>query len=164
MVRTSVPAESASAEQTVRYYKELSNVERAFRSLKSVDLKVRPIYHHLADRVKAHVLLCMLAWYVEWHIRQALAPILFDDHQPAVGESARKSIVAPAQRSTAALAKAHRRRTEDDMPVHSFQTLLADLRTIARNTVSVADTTLTITTTATPLQQRVFDLLKVPLR
>jgi transposase len=164
VVRTSVPAESASAEQTVRYYKELSNVERAFRSLKSVDLKVRPIYHHLADRVKAHVLLCMLAWYVEWHMRQALAPILFDDHQPAVGESARESIVAPAQRSAAALAKAHRKRTEDDMPVHSFQTLLADLRTIARNTVSVADTTLTITTNPTPLQQRVFDLLRVPLR
>lgn len=164
VVRTSVPAKSASAEQTVRYYKELSQVERAFRSLKSVDLKVRPIYHHLADRVKAHVLLCMLAWYVEWHMRQALAPILLDDHQPALGESARESIVAPAQRSTAALLKAHRKRTEEDMPVHSFQTLLADLRTIARNTVSVVDTTLTITTTPTPAQQRAFDLLKVPLR
>ena len=97
VVRTSVRMESASAEQTVRYYKELSNVERAFRSMKSVDLKVRPIHHHLADRVKAHVLLCMLAWYVEWHMRQALRPILFEDHQPATGESARESIVAPAQ-------------------------------------------------------------------
>lgn len=164
VVRTSVRMESASAEQTVRYYKELSNVERAFRSMKSVDLKVRPIHHHLADRVKAHVLLCMLAWYVEWHMRQALRPILFEDHQPATGESARESIVAPAQRSAAALLKAHRKRTEDDLPVHSFQTLLSDLKTIARNTVSVADATLTITTTPTPLQQRVFDLLNISLR
>ena len=120
VVRTSVRMESTSAEQTVRYYKELSNVERAFRSMKSVDLKVRPIHHHLADRVKAHVLLCMLAWYVEWHMRHALRPILFEDHQPATGESARESIVAPAQRSAAALLKAHRKRTEDDLPVHSF--------------------------------------------
>jgi transposase len=164
VVRTSVPVESASAEQTVRYYKELSNVERAFRSLKSVDMKVRPIYHHLADRVRAHVLLCMLAWYVEWHMRQALASILFDDHLPAAGESMRKSIVAPAQRSTAALVKAHRKRTEDDLPVHSFQTLLADLRTIARNTVSVAGAIITITTTPTLLQQRVFDLLNTSFR
>jgi transposase len=164
VVRTSVPAESASAEQAVRYYKELSNVERAFRSLKSVDLKVRPIYHHLADRVKAHILLCMLAWYAEWHMRQALATILFDDHQPAAGESKRESIVAPTQRSAAALGKAHRKRTEDDLPVHSFQTLLADLRTIARNTVSLADSTLTITTTPTALQQRVFDLLHISPR
>lgn len=164
VVRTSVRIESASAEQTVRYYKELSNVERAFRSLKSMDLKVRPIHHHLADRVKAHVLLCMLAWYVEWHMRHALRPILFDDHQPAAGESARESIVAPAQRSAAALLKARRKRTEDDLPVHSFQTLLSDLKTIARNTVSVADTTLTITTTPTALQQHVFDLLNVSLR
>ena len=164
VVRTSVPAESASAEQAVRYYKELSNVERAFRSLKSVDLKVRPIYHHLADRVKAHILLCMLAWYAEWHMRQALATILFDDHQPAAGESKRDSIVAPAQRSAAALGKARRKRTEDDLPVHSFQTLLADLRTIARNSVSLADSTLTITTTPTALQQRVFDLLHISLR
>jgi transposase len=166
VVRTSVRVESASAAQTVRYYKELSNVERAFRSLKSVDMKVRPIYHHLADRVRAHVLLCMLAWYVEWHMRQALAPILFDDHQPAAGESARQSIVAPAQRSASALVKAHRKRTEDDLPVHSFQTLLADLRTIARNTVTWADNTLTLTITTTPtaLQQRVFDLLSISLR
>jgi transposase len=164
VVRTSVPAESASAEQAVRYYKELSKVERAFRSLKSVDLKVRPIYHRLADRVKAHILLCMLAWYAEWHMRQALATILFDDHQPAAGESKRKSIVAPTQRSAAALGKAHRKRTEDDLPVHSFQTLLADLRTIARNTVSLADSTLTITTTPTALQQRVFDLLHISPR
>lgn len=164
VVRTSVKAESVSAEQTVRYYKELSNVERAFRSLKSVDLKVRPIHHHLAGRVRAHVLLCMLAWYVEWHMRQALAPILFDDHQPAAGESERKSIVAPAQRSTEALNKAHRKQTEDGMPVHSFHTLLADLRTIARNAVTIGESQLSITTTPTPVQQRAFDLLKVTLR
>jgi len=164
VVRTSIKAEIASAEQTVRCYKELANVERAFRSFKSVDLKVRPIHHHLADRVRAHIFLCMLAWYVEWHMRQALAPILFDDHQPAVGESERESIVAPAQRSAEALLKVQRKQTEDGLPVHSFQTLLADLRTIARNTVLLGDTTLPITTSPTMLQQRAFDLLAVPLR
>jgi transposase len=164
VVRTSVKVETASAEQTVRYYKDLSKVERAFRSFKSVDLKVRPIHHHLADRVRAHVFLCMLAWYVEWHMRQALAPILFDDHQPAASKSARESIVAPARRSAEALLKVQRKQTEDGLPVHSFQTLLADLRTIARNTVLVGDMTLTITTSPTMLQQRAFDLLEVPLR
>jgi hypothetical protein len=129
-----------------------------------VDLKVRPIYHYAADRVRAHLLLCMLAYYVEWHMRQALAPILFDDDQPAAAEAARQSVVAPAQRSPEALAKAQTRQTEDGVPVHSFRSLLSDLRTIARNTLQFAETTLTITTTPTALQQRVFELLKVPLR
>lgn len=164
VIRTSLPAEKASAEQTVRYYKDLSVVERAFRSFKSVDLKVRPIYHHSADRVRAHVLLCMLAYYVEWHMRQLLAPILFDDHQPAAGEAARPSIVAPAQRSAEALAKAQAKRTKDGFPVHSFQTLLSDLRTIARNAVQFGANSIEITTTPTPFQHRVFELLNIPLR
>jgi hypothetical protein len=164
VIRTSVPAKTISGEQTVRYYKDLSAVERAFRCFKSVDLKVRPIYHHSADRVRAHVLLCMLAYYVEWHMRQALAPILFDDHQPAAGEVARASIVAPAQRSPEALAKAFDKQTADGFPVHSFRTLLADLRTITRNTVQFGEANLEITTTPTALQRRAFELLKVPLR
>ncbi len=82
------------SQQAVRHYKELANVERAFRSLKSVDLKIRPIHHHLEERVCAHVFLCMLAYYVEWHMRQALAPMLFDNHDPAAGEALRPSIVA----------------------------------------------------------------------
>jgi Transposase DDE domain len=163
VIRTSVPAEKISSQQAVHYYKDLSVVERAFRSFKSVDLKVRPIYHHSADRVRAHVLLCMLAYYVEWHMRQALAPLLFDDHQPSAAQAARSSIVAPAQRSSAALAKAHNKQTEDGFPVHSFRTLLSDLRTIARNSVQFGDHRMEITTTPTALQQRVFQLLKIPL-
>jgi transposase len=94
VIRTSVPAAALPADQAVRNYKRLAEVERAFRSLKSVDLKVRPIHHRLEERVRAHVLLCMLAYYVEWHMRQALAPILFDDDDPAAAEAARSSVVA----------------------------------------------------------------------
>ena len=164
VIRTSVLPEAASAEQTVRHYKSLSMVERVFRSAKSVDLKVRPIHHYLADRVRAHILLCMLAYYVKWHMRQALAPILFDDDDPAVAQAQRDSIVAPAKRSSKALDKAHSKRTEDGLPVHSFQTLLADLATVAKNTVVMNQTTMQIITTPTPLQQRALELLKVSLR
>ena len=111
IVRSNVEPEQFDAAQTVRAYKDLSKVERAFRSLKSVDLKVRPLHHRRADRVRAHVLLCMLAYYVEWHMRRDLAPLLFDDHDPAAAEQRRTSIVAPARRSPAALAKAGRKRT-----------------------------------------------------
>ena len=136
----------------------------AFRSLKSVDLKIRPIHHHLEERVCAHVFLCMLAYYVEWHMRQALAPMLFDDEEPSAGEALRASIVAPAQRSQAAEDKAHSKRTADGMPAHSFQTLLQDLRTVALNTVQLGDQTCQMVTAPTPVQQRAFDLLKVPCR
>ena len=91
VIRTSVSAEVLNSEQVVGHYKRLSDVERAFRSLKSVDLKIRPIYHHLADRVRAHVFLCMLSYYVEWHMRRALAPMLFDDDDTQAAEEARKS-------------------------------------------------------------------------
>ena len=164
VIRTSVQPEVASSEQAVFHYKSLSTVERAFRSAKSVDLKVRPIHHYLSDRVRAHVLLCMLAYYVEWHMRRALAPILFDDHDRATARTQRQSIVAPATRSPKALQKVHSQRTEDDLPVHSFQTLIADLATITKNTVVLNQSSMQIFTTPTSLQQRALDLLKVPLR
>ena len=115
VLRTSVVRQVLSAEETLRNYKRLSAVERAFRSLKSVDLKVRPIHHRLADRVRAHVLLCMLAAYVEWHMKQALSPLLFIDEEPQAGEALRSSVVAPAQRSPAALEKTQSHRTNDGL-------------------------------------------------
>ncbi|MDP2726482.1 MAG: IS1634 family transposase [Dehalococcoidia bacterium] len=127
VIRTSVPVTRFSAEDTVRAYKDLSAVERAFRSLKTVDLKVRPFFHRLAERIRGHVLLCMLAFYVEWHMRRSLAPLLFDDEEPKVAESLRASIVSPAMRSLSAQRKAQRKRTDDGLPVYSFQTLLKDL-------------------------------------
>jgi len=166
IVRSNVEPEQLDATQTVRAYKDLAKVERAFRCFKSVDLKVRPFYHRRADRVRAHVLLCMLAYYVEWHMRRALAPLLFDDHDPAAAEQQRTSIVAPARRSKAAVAKARRKRTDDDLPVHSFRTLLTDLGTLAANTMQVADSeaTFTLQTQPTLLQQRCFELLGVTPR
>ena len=135
IVRTSLTAAELDAEGTVRAYKRLSAVERAFRSLKTVDLKVRPIFHHAANRVRAHVFLCMLAYYVEWHMRQRLKPLLFDDDDAAAAEAARPSIVAPAEVSASAKNKARRKRTADGLPVHSFRTLLGDLATVAKNRV-----------------------------
>ena len=163
IVRSNVEPEQFDAAQTVRAYKDLSKVERAFRSLKSVDLKVRPIYHRRADRVRAHVLLCMLAYYVEWHMRQDLAPLLFDDHDPAAAERQRSSVVRKAKRSPAARAKAARKRTAEDLPVHSFRTLLTDLGTLTANTMQVAgsDATFALLTEPTPVQQRCFELLGV---
>lgn len=162
VIRTSVSEGRIASEDTVRAYKDLSKVERAFRSIKTVDLKVRPIFHWLDDRIRAHVFLCMLAYYVEWHMRRKLAPILFDDHERAEAEALRDSIVSRAPRSEAARAKDATRRTEDDLPVHSFRSLLADLGTLAKNRVRLADapgTELELTTLPTPLQQRAFDLL-----
>lgn len=161
VIRTNVTTAQASGEDAVRYYKELSNVERAFRTMKSVDLKVRPIHHRLENRVRAHIFLCMLAYYVEWHMRRLLAPMLFDDADPAAGEAQRSSVVAPAQRSPQALQKARTKRTADGQPVHSFRTLLEDLRTIALNTVTLGASSFEMTTTPTPLQQQALDLLKV---
>jgi transposase len=136
VIRTSVPTEVLDAESSVGTYKRLSEVERAFRSYKTVDLKVRPIYHHLADRVRAHVFLCMLAYYVEWHMRQKLAPILFDDDEHEMAEILRKSVVAPAERSPKALEKARTKQTDEGLPVQSFQSLLKDLATIAKQHIS----------------------------
>jgi len=167
VLRTSGAAEALDAASTVRAYKSLATVERAFRSLKTVDLYVRPIGHRLTERVRAHVLLCMLAYYVEWHMRQALAPLLFDDDDKAMAEAQRSSVVAPAQRSPRARRKAQTQQTEDGSPVHSFQTLLRDLGTITKNQIRFVHSPLETTemlTTPTRLQQRVLDLLQVPLR
>jgi len=167
VIRTNVPAEELGPTETVTVYKGLSVVERAFRSMKTMDLKVRPIHHRLVTRVRSHVLLCMLAYYVEWHMRQALAPVLFDDHEREAAEEARTSIVAPAQRSKAAKRKASSKRCEDGSPVHSFQTLLADLATIVRNRVrpeGASESFFELTTTPTAVQRRALDLLGVSLR
>lgn len=166
IVRTSLAAEVLSDEATVRSYKSLSQVERAFRCIKTVDLQVRPVHHWLADRVRAHVFLCMLAYYLEWHMRQKLAPLLFDDTDKEAAEAARKSVVASAQRSPAAIRKQTTGVTPEGMPVHSFQTLLADLGTLARNTIVTAitaDHKLTVFTRPTPVQQRAFALMEVAL-
>jgi transposase len=162
VVRTSVAVETLGDADTVRNYKSLARVERAFRCIKTVDLNVRPVYHWLEDRVRAHVLLCMLAYYLEWHMRQCLAPMLFDDTYKEEAEALRRSVVAPAQRSKAALKKQTTGVTPDGLPVHSFHTLLADLATMARNTISTAINPLyplTVVTRPTPVQQKAFDLL-----
>jgi hypothetical protein len=167
VIRTNVPAKVLGATETVRVYKGLSVVERAFRCMKTMDLKIRPIHHRLAPRVRSHVFLCMLAYYVEWHMRQALAPVLFDDHEREAAEEARTSIVAPAQRSPAAKRKAASKTCEDGTPVHSFQTILADLTTIVRNRMRPRDAggaTFESTTTPTVVQRRALDLLGVSLR
>ena len=166
VVRTSLPAATLDDAATVRGYKSLSLVERAFRCMKTVDLQVRPVYHWLADRVRAHVCLCMLAYYLEWHMRQRLASMLFDDTDKEAAEAQRASVVAQAQRSPAAVAKQTTGLTADGLPVHSFRTLLADLATLARNTITTAispNYPLTVVTRPTQIQQRAFDLLAVPV-
>lgn len=167
VIRTSVAAETLSPEDTVLSYKRLAQVERAFRSLKTVDLKIRPIHHRLASRVRAHVFICMLAYYVEWHMRRALAPMLFDDNDKDAAARRRKSAVAKAQRSQEAERKAHTKLTSEGDPVHSFQSLLRDLATVVKNRVQPKDRStqpFEIITTPTPLQQRALDLLSVSHR
>jgi hypothetical protein len=134
VIRTSVKPEVLSATETIKTYKSLSQVEQAFRSFKTVDLKVRPIYHYTSPRVKAHIFLCMLAYYVEWHMREKLAPLLFDEDDWEAARAKQVSVVK-AVVSSATLAKAKTKRTVDDYPVHSFQTLLADLGTLVKNEV-----------------------------
>jgi hypothetical protein len=165
--RTRVSSDVLSPARTVSAYKSLAGVERAFRSLKTVDLYVRPMGHRLAERVRAQVFLCMWAYYVEWHMREALAPLLFDDDDKAAGEAQRASVVDLAQRSPRALRQVHTQRTDEGMPVQSFQTLLQDLATVAKNRIhfggSALETTMYTTPTPTPLQQRALDLLQVSL-
>jgi transposase len=166
VVRTTVSAERLACEEVVRSYKSLSAVERAFRSLKTMDLHIRPIHHHKADRVRAHVFLCMLSYYVEWHMRRALVPLLFDDEDKPAGEALRSSVVAPAERSPAAQHKATTKRTADGGPVHSFVTLIRDLGTLVKNRVQPrtdgADA-FDMITKPTPIQKKAFDLLNVRL-
>ena len=166
VIRTSVKTEILISENTVRAYKDLSTVERAFRCFKTVDLKIRPIFHWLDDRIRAHVFLCMLAYYVEWHMREKLAPLLFEDHDRAAAAAARTSIVQPAPRSDAARAKDKTKQTADGLPVHSFRTLLVDLGTLAKNRVRLEGETgseFYELTQPTLLQQRALDLLSVTL-
>ena len=166
VIRTSLPAEALSAPQAVCTYKSLAQVERAFRCLKTISLKVRPINHWLNDRVRAHVLLCMLAYYVEWHMRRALAPMLFADDDDEAADLDDCGVVAPKRPSPRAKAKASTKQTAEGQPVHSFATLLADLTTIVKNTLCwKGPQALTIekTTLPTAVQQRAFELLALKL-
>jgi hypothetical protein len=163
VVRTSLTRDRLEPEETVRCYKNLSRVERAFRSIKTLDLKVRPIYHRLADRVKAHILLCLLAYYVKWHLMEAWRPLLFADDQPPAYPL--PNPVAPAQRSAAAQQKIQSKQLPDGTEVHSFQTLLDSLSTLMRNTCrqrtgGSQEPTFTLDTQPDAEQQRAYDLLK----
>jgi hypothetical protein len=164
VVRTNVDAAVLSGADAVTAYKGLSVVERAFRSIKTVDLQVRPIFHWNADRVRAHVLLCMLAYYVEWHMRQLLKPMLFDDEDLDIVHAARTSPVTKAQRSDSAKQKDRSKQNSDGVPVHSFRTLLKDLATLTYNITHTAtnpNAKIVITTRPTPLQEKAFKLLAV---
>lgn len=167
VVRTDLASQMLDATAAVRAYKDLANVERAFRCIKTIDLEVRPIHHRLADRVRAHVLLCMLAYYLEWHMRKDLRPIIFEDHDKAAALAARRSIVAKAERSEAAEIKAATKRTHDGLPVHNFRSLLADLATVTRNTMAMGQnpqTTFVLYPKLTALQERAFQLLDTQIR
>jgi transposase len=163
IIRTSVPQARMDAADCVRNYKALANVERAFRSLKTVDLKVRPIHHRTADRVRAHILLCMLAYYVEWHMREAWRELMFADTDQAA--KAVRDPVAPARRSKAALDKAASHTLDDGTPVHSFSTLMAELATVVRNTCRTPSAgpqapTFDILTTPNAKQRRALELIE----
>jgi hypothetical protein len=161
IIRTSLDAAHMDGADCVRNYKALANVERAFRSLKTVDLKLRPIHHRLADRVRAHILLCMLAYYVEWHMREAWRELMFADEDQQA--KATRDPVAPAKRSQAALAKVAAHTLDDGTPAHSFSTLMAELSTIVRNTCRTPGRdgpTFNITTTPNAKQQRALEMLE----
>ncbi|CCK59089.1 IS1634 family transposase [Mycobacterium canetti] len=162
VLRTSLPTHALERDDVVLRYKDLADVERFFRTL-NTELDVRPIRHRLADRVRAHMFLRMLSYYISWHMKQALAPILFADNDKPAAAAKRANPVAPAQRSDQALNKAARKRTHNDEPVHSFTSLLTDLATICANHIQPSDDlpAFTKTTTPTPLQRRAFDLLAV---
>ena len=166
VLRTSLPEKELGATDVVRAYKRLSVVEQAFRVSKDFALQVEPIRHRREDRVRAHVFVCMLAFYVWKHMEEALAPILFTDHDKPGAEARRASIVAPARRSEAAVKKVRRKRTEEGHPLHAFDTLLKDLATLTKNTVRVGHTEITFEQYAEPtqLQARAFQLLDVSYR
>jgi transposase len=165
VLRTSVAKTVLGAEDTVRAYKDLAKVERAFRCLKTVDLHVRPIHHRLEERVRTHVFLCMLAYYVEWHLRRAWAPLLFAEDDPADAAQRRGSPVKPARRSASAEAKAYTKKTPEGDTVHRFRGLLDHLATLTKNTIQPTGDLPSFDrlTVPTPLQQKAFDLLEVPI-
>ena len=163
IIRTSVSAAQMDAADCVRNYKSLANVERAFRSLKTIDLKVRPIHHRTAERVRAHIFLCMLAYYVEWHMREAWRELMFADTEQHA--KATRDPVAPAKRSKQALAKVARHTLHDGTPAHSLSTLMAELATLVRNTCRTPHAgsdapTFEVLTTPNSKQQRAFELLQ----
>lgn len=163
VIRSSVAAPDMDSAECVRHYKSLANVERAFRTLKSVDLRIRPIHHRLAERVRAHIFLCMLAYYVEWHVREAWRELLFADADQSA--KATRDPVAPAQRSAAAERKATTGQLADGTPAHSFTTLMQELSCIVRNTCRVphaanSSQTFDIVTTPNPKQQRALELVQ----
>ena len=163
VVRSSVDKKRMDSDKVVENYKSLAKVERAFRCIKTVDLSLRPIYHRNEERIRSHVFICMLAYYVEWHMREKLRPVLFADDDQESAVAARKSIVAPAQRSESAKRKDATRRTSDDFPVQSFHDILQDLGTLCRNRIRIPefDSEFDKLTQATPYQQHVLDLLGV---
>jgi Transposase DDE domain len=168
VIRTSMPAEHLDAAETVQAYKDLSRIERAFRSLKTVDLEIRPIRHWTAQRVRAHVFLCMLAYHVEWLLRDALAPLLFHDTDLEAARAERASPVAKTEPSEAAKAKKATKRSADGQRVMSFGDLIAHLGTLTRNTMRVPlrpKHRFTLYSNPTPLQEAAFKLLDLnPLR
>jgi len=162
VIRTSLSKEQMSGEDAVRSYKRLSNVERAFRSFKGIDLKVRPIHHHLEDRVRAHIFLCMLACYVHWHMKEVWRELLFSDEEQEAKKI--RDPVAPALRSAKALKKVHRKRLDDGTEVHSFHTLLTELSTIVRNTCQrkgrgPGEPSFTMTTISSAKQKQALELI-----
>jgi transposase len=162
VIRTSLSSDQMDTGSCVRSYKLLAKVERGFRSLKTIDLKIRPIHHRLEDRVRAHIFLCMLSYYVEWHMREAWRELLFSDEDQDVQKT--RDPVAPAQRSESAKRKASRKRLDDGSPVHSFSTLLANLASIVRNTCRAPGTgarapSFQVTTTTSPYQARAMHLI-----
>ena len=164
VIRTSLPADQLDPNAAVAAYKSLSRVERAFRSIKTVDLKVRPVFHYSTERVRAHVFLCMLAYYVEWHMRERLKPMLFDDEFIEEAQAIKVSAVAKAQRSDHAKDKDARKHADDGTPLHSFHTLMQDLGTLAYNITYTAlnpKAKIILTTRPTPLQDKAFKLLGV---
>jgi DDE family transposase len=165
VLRTSLPENALATDDVVLRYKGLQDVEWFFRTLNS-ELDVRPIRHRLADRVRAHMFLRMLSYYLSWHMKQRLAPILFQDNDKPAAAAKRANPVAAAQRSDEALAKAARKRTQDGTPIHSFTSLLDDLATICANQIQPAEDmpAFTMITTPTPLQRQAFDLLGVSHR
>ena len=159
VIRTSVPTETLDAPGALSAYKDLARLERDFRSMKADDLDLRPIHHYLTDRVRAHVLICMLACYLSWHLRSALAPLTYTDEHPP----ARDNPVAPATRSQTADTKASRHRDTNGEPLHSFRGLLDHLATLTRNTITLGGATFDKITTPTTTQRRAFELIGAPI-
>ena len=164
VIRTSLPETAMSSEKTVGAYKSLSSVERAFRSLKTVDLEIRPIYHRMTDRVKSHVFLCMLAYYVEWQMKQKLAPLLFAEEDREGASAERKDIVSPSVASKTTQKKAALHKTEEGLPIQTFRGLIEDLGTLVKNVMQAGKDELarfTMLTESTQLQAKAFELLDV---